>query len=128
MTLYMTHPTILILLGGRMQEKYLMLSERRKSEILNFLPSDSDVSRLADYFQNFSDFTRLKIISCLSICDMCVGDISTLLGVNQTTVSHQLKILKDQGLVNYRRDGKVLLYSLTERSVNDVMMYAVEYL
>lgn len=111
-----------------MEEKYLMLSQRRKSEILNFLPSDSDVSRLADYFQNFSDFTRLKIISCLSICDMCVGDISTLLGVNQTTVSHQLKILKDQGLVNYRRDGKVLLYSLTERSVNDVMMYAVEYL
>ena len=111
-----------------MEEKYLMLSQRRKNEILSFLPSDADVSRLADYFQNFSDFTRLKIISCLSICDMCVGDISTLLGVNQTTVSHQLKILKDQGLVNYRRDGKVLLYSLTERSVNDVMMYAVEYL
>lgn len=111
-----------------MEEKYLMLSQRRKNEILSFLPSDADVLRLADYFQNFSDFTRLKIISCLSICDMCVGDISTLLGVNQTTVSHQLKILKDQGLVNYRRDGKVLLYSLTERSVNDVMMYAVEYL
>ncbi len=109
-------------------EKYLLLSERRKSEILSFLPSDLDVARLACYFQNFSDFTRLKIISCLSLCDMCVGDISTLLGINQTTVSHQLKILKDQGLVSYRRDGKILLYSLTEKSVSDVMMYAVEYL
>ncbi len=109
-------------------DRFLMLTERRKSEILSFLPSDSEVARLADYFQNFSDFTRLKIISCLSLCDMCVGDISTLLGINQTTVSHQLKILKDQGLVNYRRDGKILLYTLIERSVNDVMMYAVEYL
>ncbi len=109
-------------------EKFLMLSERRKNELLSFLPTESELSRLADYFQNFSDSTRLKIISCLSLCDMCVGDISTLLGINQTTVSHQLKILKDQGLVAYRRDGKILLYSLIERSVNDVMMYAVEYL
>ncbi len=109
-------------------EKYLMLSERRKNEILSFLPTDSEVSRLADYFQNFSDSTRLKIISCLSLCDMCVGDISNLLNINQTTISHQLKILKDQGLVNYRRDGKILLYSLIEKTISDVMMYAVEYL
>ncbi len=107
---------------------YILLSERRKNEILGFLPCDSELNKLANYFQNFSDFTRLKIISCLSLCDMCVGDISSLLGINQTTVSHQLKILKDQGLVSYRRDGKILLYSLQEKSVNDVMMYAVEYL
>ena len=107
---------------------YLLLSERRKNEILGFLPCDSEINRLADYFQNFSDFTRLKIISCLSLSDMCVGDISNLLHINQTTVSHQLKILKDQGLVSYRRDGKILLYYLKEKSISDVMMYAVEYL
>ncbi len=108
--------------------EFLMLSERRKNEILGYLPSDSEITKLADYFQNFSDFTRLKIITCLSLCDMCVGDISNLLNINQTTVSHQLKILKDQGLVNYRREGKILLYSLTEKSISDVMMYAVDYL
>lgn len=59
---------------------------------------------------------------------MCVGDISNLLNINQTTVSHQLKILKDQGLVSYKRDGKMLLYTLLDKSVSDVMMYAVEYL
>lgn len=107
---------------------YLMLSERRKSEILGFLPADTQINKLANYFQNFADFTRLKIISCLSVCDMCVGDISNLLNINQTTVSHQLKILKDQGLVSYKRDGKILLYSLLDKSVSDVMMYAVEYL
>ena len=109
-------------------ENYLMLSERRKNEILGFMPCDSEINRLAGYFQNFSDFTRLKIISCLTLSEMCVGDISNLLKINQTTVSHQLKILKDQGLVTYRRDGKLLLYSLKEKSVCDVMMYAVEYL
>lgn len=108
--------------------EFLMLSERRKNEILGYLPSDNEINKLADYFQNFSDFTRLKIITCLSLCDMCVGDISNLLNINQTTVSHQLKILKDQGLVNYRREGKILLYSLQDKSVSDVMMYAVEYL
>lgn len=107
---------------------FLMLTERRKNQILGFLPTDSQISKLAGYFQNFSDSTRLKIITCLSVCDMCVGDISNLLNINQTTVSHQLKILKDQGLVNYRRDGKILLYSLQEQSISDVMMYAVEYL
>ena len=107
---------------------YLVLSERRKSEILGFLPTDPQINKLADYFQNFSDFTRLKIISCLSVCDMCVRDISNLLNINQTTVSHQLKILKDQGLVSYKRDGKILLYTLLDKSVSDVMMYAVEYL
>ncbi len=108
--------------------EYLLLSERRKNEIIGFMPQDRDIERLAGYFQNFSDFTRLKIISCLSICDMCVGDLSNFLNINQTTVSHQLKILKDQGLVSYRRDGKILLYTLAEKSVSDVMMYAVEYL
>ncbi len=118
----------LILLREGSMADFLMLSERRRKEIMGFLPSDSDISKLADYFQNFSDSTRLKIIACLSLCDMCVGDISNLLSLNQTTVSHQLKILKDQGLVAYRRDGKILLYSLVEKSISDVMMYAVEYL
>ena len=113
---------------GELNARFLMLTERRKNQILGFLPTDSQISKLADYFQNFSDSTRLKIITCLSVCDMCVGDISNLLNINQTTVSHQLKILKDQGLVNYRRDGKILLYSLQEQSISDVMMYAVEYL
>lgn len=108
--------------------EYLMLSQRRSNELLSFLPTDSQMTKLADYFQNFADSTRLKIITCLSLCDMCVGDISTLLGINQTTVSHQLKILKDQGLVSFRREGKILLYSLVEPSISDVMMYAVEYL
>lgn len=106
-------------------EKYLLLSERNKREILSALPGERDISKLADYFQNFSDQTRIKILTCLSMMNMCVNDLSTVLGINQTTISHQLKLLKDQNLVAYKREGKILVYYLLDNSVNDMMMYAI---
>lgn len=109
-----------------MQNKFLLLSERNKREMLDALPLESDISKLADYFQNFSDSTRIKILTCLSMSNMCVNDIASLLGINQTTISHQLKQLKDQNIVSYRREGKILVYYLLNDNVNDMMMYALE--
>jgi len=109
-----------------MENKYLLLSERSCNKIKNFLPSDGEISSLADFFQNLADSTRLKIISCLSLCDMCVNDLCSLLSFNQTTVSHQLQILKSQNIVSYRREGKVIIYSLTSKEINDVLSYASE--
>lgn len=106
-------------------EKYLILTERRKSEIRSFLPEERDVLKLADYFQNFSDSTRLKILSCLSFCDLCVSDLSALLNINQTTISHQLKTLKDQNMVSFRRNGKIIIYYLKSRHIDDMLAYAV---
>ncbi len=108
-----------------MQNKFLLLTERNKQEILSLLPQEREISKLADYFQNFSDSTRIKILTCLSMMNMCVNDLSTILGINQTTISHQLKQLKDQNLVSYKRDGKILVYYLTNNNVNDMMMYAI---
>lgn len=106
--------------------KFLRLNERSKMEMMKVLPDDECTNKLADYFQNFSDQTRIKILTCLSIMDMCVNDISNILGLNQTTVSHQLKTLKDQGIVDYRREGKILIYRLKSQHVGDMMMYAVK--
>ena len=64
-------------------------------------------------------------MSCLAMCDMCVNDLSLILGINQTTISHQLKLLKNQNIVSYKRDGKILVYSLNEKKVNDLMYLAV---
>lgn len=108
-----------------MENKYLLLSNRHRAEIEAFMPEEKDVLKLALYFQNFSDSTRLKILSCLSFCDMCVNDLSNLLGINQTTISHQLKGLKDQNLISYRREGKILIYHLLTRDINDMMFYAI---
>lgn len=106
-------------------QKFLVLSEENKNEILKYMPQSDVTNRLASYFQNFSDYTRLRIIICLSLCDMCVNDLAVLLNVNQTTISHQLKILKAQNIVKYKRDGKILLYTLKTKNVNDVMLGAI---
>lgn len=106
-------------------ERYLLLTERSKKEVLNYLPNNDSIERLAIFFQNFSDGTRLKIISCLAMCDMCVNDLSTILNINQTTISHQLKYLKSQNLVTCKREGKISLYSLSSSKVNDLMLSAV---
>lgn len=108
-----------------MQNKFLLLSERNKQTILDSMPRERDISKLADYFQNFSDSTRIKILTCLSMTNMCVNDLSAILNINQTTISHQLKQLKDQNIVAYRREGKILIYYLTNNNVNDMMMYAI---
>lgn len=113
------------LLQGGAMEKLLRLNERNKYELLNVLPDEEVINKLALYFQNFSDNTRIKILSCLSIMDMCVNDLSCLLGINQTTISHQLKTLKDQDIVDYRREGKVLIYRIKSEYISDMMMYAV---
>ncbi len=106
--------------------RFLLLSEKNRRDLVGALPGDSASRKLADYFQNFADSTRIKILTCLSMMNMCVNDLSTVLGINQTTISHQLKTLKDQGMVSYRREGKILVYFLTNNSINDIMLYAVQ--
>lgn len=106
--------------------KLLRISERNKFEVQDLLPSDDCTNKLAMFFQNFSDQTRIKILSALAIKDLCVNDLSKILDINQTTISHQLKTLKDQDLVDYRREGKILIYRLKSSNVNEMMMYAVK--
>lgn len=108
-----------------MQPKFLILNERNKKDILDYMPSNKAMNQMATFFQNFSDFTRLRIITCLCMCDMCVNDLSTLLNINQTTVSHQLQLLRSENIVSYKRDGKIIMYSLEKKSVNDIMLSAV---
>ena len=106
--------------------RFLLLTEKNRREVAQALPGESASRKLADYFQNFADSTRIKILTCLSMMNMCVNDLSTILGINQTTISHQLKTLKDQGIVSYKREGKILVYYLTSSSINDIMLYAVQ--
>ena len=110
---------------GAGMDKVIKINERNKFEVQKIMPDDEVVSKLAVYFQSFSDSTRLKILSCLSIMDMCVNDLSKVLNINQTTISHQLKTLKDQNLVEFKREGKILVYRIKSQDVEDIMAYAV---
>lgn len=113
--------------GGEMQ-KVLFLQEKQQQDILNYMPKDSTLSRLADFFSVFADATRIKILTALCMCEMCVNDLSVMLNMNQTTVSHQLKLLKQNGAVTCSRVGKMIYYSITDGRINDVMLNGVDYL
>ena len=97
-------------------------------KVEKYMPGDDSLLRLSDLFSVLGDRTRLKILSALSITPMCVGDISLLLGINQTTVSHQLKTLRSGGFVKYKRDGKIVYYSVSNRKVDDIFSSATDFL
>lgn len=91
------------------------------------LPNEEILFDLADFFKIFGDSTRLKILYALSIDEMCVCDISSLLNMNQSAISHQLKVLRQSKLVKSRRDGKSVYYSLDDFHINDVLKQGLEH-
>ena len=109
-------------------EKKIILDEKKQKELGYYMPQKEVLEDLANFFSIFSDATRIKIISALSLTEMCVNDIANILELNQTTVSHQLKSLKGVGAVKTRRDGKSIFYSIANPYINDCLLSGVEYL
>ncbi len=89
------------------------------------MPSDGALAALSGFFDALSDATRLKILCALSVSSMCVTDLAALTGLNQTTCSHQLRILRTSGVVSVKRQGKVMFYSISDGSIPRVMDIAV---
>ncbi len=108
--------------------KEILLDRRLQTMVRDYVPQGEILDDLVCFFSIFSDYTRLKMISALAISEMCVSDISTLLKLNQTTVSHQLRLLKNLNAVTTRRQGKVVFYSLRNELLNDVLLKGVEFL
>ncbi len=106
----------------------LLLDKRTQGLISDYVPNDEILGDLVGFFSVFSDVTRLKIVSSLAISEMCVTDLSIMLNLNQTTVSHQLRILKDVGVVKCKRQGKIIFYSLRNEIINEILLKGVEFL
>ncbi len=106
----------------------LLLDKRTESIVNDYVPDNETLNDLVNFFSVFADLTRLKIISALSITEMCVTDISRTLFINQTTVSHQLRLLKNYGAVSCRREGKIIFYSIKNEILNDVLLKGIEFL
>ena len=106
----------------------LLLDKRTQSLIEDYVPQGEILDGIVCFFSVFSDYTRVKILSALAISELCVTDLSRLLQINQTTVSHQLRFLKSAGIVSSRRQGKIIFYALTSDAVNDVLLKGIEFL
>ena len=98
--------------------------ERVRSSML----MDDEYSGIAGLFKNFGDTTRVRILHYLQGGELCVSDLTALLGVTKSAVSHQLQALKLSKLVKSRRDGQVIYYSLDDDHVKLILNMALEHL
>jgi DNA-binding transcriptional ArsR family regulator len=92
------------------------------------MPSEEEYSELSEFFKIFGNPTRLKIISLLSVDDLCVCDICEALDLNQTTVSNQLRILRANNIVKYQKEGKMARYSLTDLHIEMIYKVGLEHI
>ena len=96
-------------------------------QVRQVLPPDEVLSDLADLFKIFGDSTRIKILYALLRSELCVCDIADLLGLTQSAISHQLRVLRSSKLVKVRRDGKTLYYSLADEHVCRIISQGMEH-
>jgi len=82
---------------------------------------DATLFRLAQTFKVLGDPTRTKIISALLEGDLCVCELAVLIGISQSAVSHQLRVLRNMNLVKYRKVGRVAYYSLDDEHISSIL-------
>lgn len=95
--------------------------------IRRMLPDDETIYELADLFKMFGDPTRAKILGCLQIRDLYVGEIAETLGMSVSAVSHQLRVLRGAKLVKGTKEGKEVKYSLDDDHVTKIMEYGLTH-
>ena len=91
------------------------------------MPTADTVMRVSELFKVFGDITRVNILCVLFEAELCVCDIAKLLGMTHSAISHQLRILKSARLVKYRREGKVVFYSLDDDHVSEIFDMALRH-
>ena len=109
-------------------QEALRLSPHDESVIRYYLPKNEIAADLADFYAVFGDATRVRILSALAISEQCVTDLCRMLGQIQSTVSHQLALLRALRLVKTRRVGKIVYYSLANKYVLKVLEMGIAFL
>lgn len=92
------------------------------------MPDEDELYDLAELFKVFGDSTRIRILFVLFQSEMCVCDLAQSLNMNQSAISHQLKILKQAKLVTGRREGKSVIYSLADEHVRTIIDQGREHI
>ena len=98
-----------------------VIHEETVDRVRGEMPDDQMLDLSADFFKVVGDRTRIRILHALFQSEMCVCDIAVLLEMNQSAISHQLRVLKQAGLVKYRREGKIVFYSLDDEHVMNIL-------
>ncbi len=97
-------------------------------EVLIEIPEEELIKELADFYKVFGDATRIKLLCVLLKAEMCVCDLAEVLGMTQSAISHQLRILKQMKLVKNRREGKTVYYSLADGHIQNIISQGMEHI
>ncbi len=109
------------------EREYLEANEDLVKAVLDKQPADEVLYDLAELFKVFGESTRIKILYAMFETELCVNDIAKLLNLSQSSVSHQLRILKSSKLVKFRREGKSVFYSLDDEHVRSILSMGMEH-
>ena len=104
------------------KSEFLAAHEELVEQVLQNQPEDEYLYDLAELFK-----TRIKILYALFESELCVSDIAQILNLNQSAVSHQLRILKDAKLVKFKRSGKSIFYSLDDDHVRTILSMGMDH-
>ena len=110
------------------ENTYIYVDEETLHKVDERMPPEEELQDLADFFKVFGDATRLKILYVLLCTEMCVYDISTILGMSQSAISHQLRVLKQMDLVKNRREGKTIFYSLADDHITTILSQGLDHI
>lgn len=96
--------------------------------VSSIMPDEEMLYDLADFYKVFADSTRIKILYALLQSELCVCDLAEVLGASQSAVSHQLRMLKQMKLVKFRREGKAIVYSLSDDHIQNILSQGFEHI
>ena len=104
---------------------YIHVDKNMLKEIEEKMPPEEELQDLAEFYKVFGDATRLKV---LLSTEMCVYDIAAVLGMSQSAISHQLRVLKQMDLVKNRREGKTIFYSLADSHIVTILSQGLDHI
>ena len=107
---------------------YLHVNHETLKYIDEKMHPEEELQDLAEFFKVFGDGTRLKILYVLLSAEMCVFDIAAVLGMSQSAISHQLRVLKQMALVKNRREGKTIFYSLADAHIVTILSQGLDHI
>lgn len=108
--------------------EFLSAHESVVAEVREHMPDEDTLFELAEFYKVFGDSTRIRILMVLCRHEMCVCDLATILSMNQSAISHQLRTLKQARLISARREGKSVFYSLADDHVKHILDTATDHL
>jgi len=108
--------------------EFIHVDDQLVEQIKERMPDEDQLFDLAELYKVFGDSTRIKILYVLFESEMCVCDIAQLLNMSLSAISHQLRVLKQAKLVKFRREGKIVYYSLDDDHVSTIIEKGMEHI